>query len=212
MDNFIYPHQFHFIKLQTKTMVSARSNSTDADVIHAVKEMAIERINHLLPNLTTEQEDILMGIDQVKDKENMEQYLQQIKQHVIPFPTINDKQVQKTFPKVKKLQTPDLEQMDRKETVYLRWYDKGSAKTYMLILKDAKLIGIQGYLESSLHKGICTICNELGEVALFTSEKKGQMRGMYTKKGNYICKDPVICNQNITDVQPLHSFVEHLKA
>ncbi|MGP4040795.1 FusB/FusC family EF-G-binding protein [Gracilibacillus sp. D59] len=212
MDNFIYPHQFHYIKLHAKTMVSARSNSTDTNVIQAVKEMAIERIKQLLPNLTKEQEDTLMKIDQVKDKEEMEQFLQQLKQHVIPFPTISDKQIQKAFPKVKKLQTPDFEQMDRKETVYLRWFDKGSAKTYMLLLKDNKLTGIQGYLENSQHKGICTICNGLGEVALFTSEKKGQMRGTYSKKGNYICKDPVTCNQNITDIQPLHTFVEHLKA
>ncbi|WP_208591147.1 FusB/FusC family EF-G-binding protein [Gracilibacillus suaedae] len=208
MEAFIYPHQFHHIKQQAKRVVNAQSHSNDQQVIAAVKEIAIEALEKQLPD----QQETLSSIRTMKAKEDIEPFLEQVKQYVIPFPMVSDKQIQKAFPKAKKLQIPDLGQIDRKETVYLRWYDKGSAKTYMLIPKENKLIGIQGYLEISQHKGICTICNGLGDVSLFTTEKKGQIRGTYSKKGNYICKDPVTCNQNITNIELLHQFMDHLKA
>ncbi|MFD2655816.1 FusB/FusC family EF-G-binding protein [Gracilibacillus thailandensis] len=208
MEAFIHPHQFHHIKQQAKRVVSAQSHSNDQQVIAAVKEIAMEALEKQLPD----QQETLTAIRTMKAKEDMEPFLEQVKQYVIPFPMVSDKQIQKAFPKAKKLQIPDLEQIDRKETVYLRWYDKGSGKTYMLIPKENKLIGIQGYLESTQHKGICTICNGLEDVSLFTTARKGQIRGTYSKKGNYICKDPVTCNRNITNIDPLHQFMEHLKA
>ncbi len=212
MDAFIHPHQFHHMKQQAKRVVSAQSHSNDQQVIAAVKEIAFEELEKQLPDIEVDQHETLSSIRTMKAKEDIDPFLEQVKQYVIPFPMVSDKQIQKAFPKAKKLLIPDLEQIDRKETVYLRWYDKGSGKTYMLIPKENKLIGIQGYLETSQHKGICKICNGLEVVSLFTTEKKGQMRGTYSKKGNYMCKDPVICNQNITNINPLHQFVEHLKA
>ncbi|MGN8648025.1 FusB/FusC family EF-G-binding protein [Gracilibacillus sp. HCP3S3_G5_1] len=211
MEAFIQPYQFNHMKQQAKKIVSAQSSSSDKDVIQAVKEIAVEELEKQLHDITEEQKQTLSSLQTIKDKEDIALFIQQIKQYVIPFPMVSGNQIQKAFPKVRKLQMPELDQIDRKETVYLRWYDLGSGKTYMLIPKESKLIGIQGYLETSQQKGICTICNGLGDVALFTSEKKGQMRGTYTKRGNYICKDPVDCNQQIIDIQPLHNFIAHLK-
>ncbi|MDX8046745.1 FusB/FusC family EF-G-binding protein [Gracilibacillus sp. S3-1-1] len=212
MDAFIQPHQYHYIKQQVKKIVSAQANSNDSQVIQAVKEIAMEELEKQLDHLSEEQKEILSAIQTMKDREDIDPFLQQLKQYVISFPLISEKQLQKAFPKVKKLKMPDLEPFDRKETVYLRWDDVSLNKTFMLIPKDEKLIGVQGQLDTTQQKGICSLCNGLENVSLFTSAKKGQMRGTYSKRGNYICKDPISCNQNIATLQLLHNFIDRLQA
>ncbi|WP_058306219.1 FusB/FusC family EF-G-binding protein [Gracilibacillus massiliensis] len=211
MQEFIYPHQFHLIKQQLKTIIYAKDSSIDLNVVDAVREMALERIYNELINLTDDQKNTLEPIQHIGDKEEMETCLFSLKKQVIPFPKISQPIVEKAFPKAKKLKAPDIENIDLKETVYLRWYDKGSNKTYMLIPNEEKLVSIQGVLEPTQHKGICSICNGLEEVSLFTSEKKGRIRGTYSKTGNYICKDSEVCNLNISTLEHLYFFIDHLQ-
>ncbi|UOQ49073.1 FusB/FusC family EF-G-binding protein [Gracilibacillus caseinilyticus] len=212
MESFLYPDQYHHIEQQLYRSVSAHAISIDQDVIQAVQEMAQEEIERTVRLASPEQKQLLANLSAIQDQEDMQRFLQQLKQHVIPFPLVSDKQLEKAFPKIKKLHTPDIDQLDRKEMVYWRWVDKGSGKTCMLIPKEGKFTGIEGYQELSQQKGVCSICNGLEEVSLFTVKKKGQMRGMYSKKGNYICKDPDICNKNITNIEYLYAFVDKLNA
>ncbi|SER62051.1 FBP C-terminal treble-clef zinc-finger [Gracilibacillus ureilyticus] len=211
MEAFIQADQFNYIKEQARTIGQAKANSTDKGVVNAVREMSIERTMNLFDELTDEQKQVLIKMESIQDREDYESFLQYVKQFVIPFPLVSEKTVEKAFPKVKKLKQPDLNLVDLKETVYLRWEDLGTNRTYMLIPKENKLAGISGFLEPSAHKGICSICNGLEEVSLFTIEKKGKMRGTYSKKGNYICKDSAVCNHNLKSKDKLHDFLENLK-
>ncbi|SHN26549.1 FusB/FusC family EF-G-binding protein [Gracilibacillus kekensis] len=211
MHEFIYPHQFHLIKQQLKTIVYAKDSSTDLNVVEAVREMALERIYNAFINLTDDQKNTLEPIHHISNKEEMETCLYSLKKQVIPFPKISQQMVEKAFPKAKKLKAPAMENIDLRETVYLRWYDKGSNKTYMLAPNEEKLVSLQGFLEPTQHKGICSICNGLEEVSLFTAERKGRIRGTYSKSGNYICKDSEVCNQNISTLEHLYFFIDHIK-
>ncbi|MFC4401721.1 FusB/FusC family EF-G-binding protein [Gracilibacillus xinjiangensis] len=211
MESFIQVEQFHFIREQASTIIQAKVNSTDLGVTQAVREMAMENTRSIFTDLSEDQEQLLREIDQIQDKEDLESFLHQLKQYVIPFPLVSEKMIEKAFPKVKKLKQPDLSAYDLKETVYLRWEDLGTSKTYMLMPRQGKLVGVSGFLETSIHKGICSICNGLEEVALFTIEKKGTMRGTYSKKGNYICKDAAVCNQNLKSIDKLLAFLKYLQ-
>ncbi|KAB8129913.1 elongation factor G-binding protein [Gracilibacillus oryzae] len=211
MEAFIHADHYHFIQEQGRSIVQAKVQSTDKGVVQAVREMALEKIANKLSDLNDEQKQLLIDMKLIEDKEGLESFLGKLKPYVIPFPAVSEKTVEKAFPKVKKLKQPDLEDYDLQETVYLRWEDLGTNRTYMLIPKQGKLVGVSGFLETSVHKGICTICGGLSEVSLFTVEKKGRIRGTYSKKGNYICKDESACNHNIKDIDKLHAFLDNLQ-
>lgn len=211
MEAFLTVDQFHLIRKQAKAIVNALSTTTDKHVQDAAKTMAYEKATENLESITSEQKDRIDHILQLKNKEDMEEYLLSLKEHVIPFPEISEQRIRMLFPKIKKLKAPDLSELDFKETVYLRWFDKGLNKSFLIVPFKDKFIGVQGYLETTQHKGICSICNGLEEVSLFTSEKKGKIRGTYSKKGNYICKDPAVCNGHLSDRKQLNQFIENLK-
>ena len=46
---------------------------------------------------------------------------------------------------------------------------------------------------------------------MFLVEIKGDIPGTFVKKGNYICKDAVVYNQNMKSLDKLQDFIERLK-
>ncbi len=43
------------------------------------------------------------------------------------------------------------------------------------------------------------------------SETKGAVLGTFTKRGNYICRDSLKCNENMISLQKLEEFIKLLK-
>lgn len=210
MEPFIRVDQYNFIKLQVRNLVNGHSTSNDDGVRNTIKSMAVERVLALFPDMTEEQVQLLEPISEIDDKEKAEHFLLPLKQYVIPF-NYTEARVAKLFPKVKKLKAPTVKDLDLQKICYLSWMDYSTNKKFIVMNSNGKQIGVYGSFEPISQKGICMICNGYEEVGLFLTEKKGQVQGTYSKKGNYICKDSETCNQNITSLDYLEGFINVVK-
>lgn len=210
MKPFIRTDQYNFIRVQTRKLVNGHSTAKDADVIKALEAMVLENILAMFLDLTEDQKQLIMPVVEIHDKEMAEKYLANMKKYVIPF-SASEPAVRKLFPKVKKLSVPHLDKIDLRDIVYLSWFDNSTIKKYIVLSYDNKLSGIYGSFTGANQKGICSLCNGLGEVGMFLAEIKGKDQGTFTKRGNYICSDSQKCNENLTSLEKLTDFVEHLK-
>ncbi|BAQ11851.1 hypothetical protein OXB_3382 [Bacillus sp. OxB-1] len=211
MEPFIQSAQFNFIKFQIKNLVYGHASAKDAGVIRALESLTVEKVIGLFGELTDEQRQVLEPISEIREPLEADQYLIQLKRYVLPFPSVEEKEIRKLFSKVKKLTIPVLDKLDLQEISYLGWNDTGSNKKYIVVPQDEKLIGIQGTFQRSTKKGICAICNGHEEVGMFTAGTRRSGQDTYTKRGNYICVDSMACNENLTDLTKLHDFIQLLQ-
>ena len=212
MDPFIRNDQFNFIKKQGQALINGHSTVNDQRVLNALKSITSEKISNLFENLNEEQKQLLYPIIEIKEKADAEAFLEQIKPFVIPFKEVTEQTIKKLFPKVKKLKTPSLENIDFREISYLGWLDKGSNKKFLIVEHHGKLVGIIGDYTLSSKKGICALCNRTEEIGMFTSAVKGATQDAYIKRGNYICQDSQKCNHNLISLEKLNDFVNLIKA
>ena len=139
-------------------------------------------------------------------------YLDELKETVLPFKEPSTPQVTKVFRKVKKLKIPEWENMDLRNNTYVGWNDAGTQKKFILAYRENKLIGVHGTLSPTIVKGVCSICQTITNVSMFLATTKSGGDGTYTKKGNYICHDSDTCNQQLTQPEYLEAFMENVKA
>ncbi|KKI94127.1 ferrous iron transporter A [Bacillus sp. SA1-12] len=210
MEPFIKSYQFHFIKKQTQILLNGQVSTKDPNVLYALQLLAIEKVFELFPDIDKEQEQILNFIQSIKEREQAETFLLELKPYVIPFKDINDKFLKNLFPKVKKLKLPNLEIIDFREISYLGWTDQASERKYLVFVKENKFVGIKGAFKNSNKKGICSLCNSLGQIGMFITESKPSVKGTYINKGRYICQDSMECNQKIINEEKLIEFIEHM--
>ncbi|MRG87181.1 FusB/FusC family EF-G-binding protein [Salinibacillus xinjiangensis] len=209
MESFIRVDQYNFIKSQAQALINGHATAKDEDVLDALKSLVIEKITKAFEELTTEQEDLINPIVNIEDKEQGELFVAELKPYVIPF-NATEQGIQKLFPKVKKLKVPSLDELDLKEVTYLSWIDHSANKKFIVTRLKGKLVGIQGSFETTSHKGFCAICNGHESVSMFLAKEKGKVQGTFTKRGNYICRDSEVCNQNLTSLDKLQEFIERL--
>lgn len=207
MESFIRTDQFNFIKSQTKNLINGHSTAKDQGVIHALKELANERVTGLFAELNEEQRQLLEPIVHVEDRETADHYLAQVKPNVIPFQELTETMIKRLFPKVKKLKVPVLDELDFKKISYLGWNDGGSNKKFIITPINGKLVGIYGTFKSTHKKSICALCNGNEEVGLFTAELIRPGKDAYMTRGNYICHDSQTCNDNVIQLDKLHTFI-----
>lgn len=212
MHPFIRNDQFNFIKNQGQALINGHSTVNDQRVLNALKSLTSEKVSSLFENLNEEQKQLLHPIIEIKEKADAEALLEQIKPFVIPFKEVTEQTIKKLFPKVKKLKTPSLEDIDFREISYLGWLDKGSNKKFLIVEYHNKLVGILGDYTNSNKKGICALCNCIEEIGMFTSAVKGATQDAYIKRGNYICRDSQKCNRNLMSLDKLNEFVNLIKA
>lgn len=172
MEPFIRNDQYQFIKQEAKRLANAHHTINDASVLEAMRSLAVQKVLKRFSTISEDQEEMLMQIVSIKDKDRAELFWLKLKPYVIPFPEITEQSLQKVFPKVKKLKAPILNRVDLRETSYMRWYDPSSNKTYMITRKNGKMMGVRGTMQSEGIKNVCTICNGHEDVALFMSESK----------------------------------------
>lgn len=211
MEPFIKNDQFNFIKAQTKILINGHSNANDPGVMKALKAVTLERVISHVPDIDLEQRDLLEPIVTIKDKQEAEIFLAKLKPFVVPFREVSEKTLHKLFPKVKKLKLPNLENIDLSEVTYLGWNDIGQERKYIVTELDGKLAGIRGTFKNHSQKGICTICKSIEKIGMFMTESKAAANGTFKNRGNYICQDSQVCNQNLTSEEKLREFIEHLR-
>jgi Elongation factor G-binding protein, N-terminal/FBP C-terminal treble-clef zinc-finger len=211
MEAFIRNNQYNFIKQQAYHLANGHTAANDRGVIQALKALAIEKISSVCGELSQEQQSLIDMILTVENREDVELFLLKLNPYVISYPEITQQTVKKLFPKAKKLKLPKMSDVNLKETTYLSWEDSGTTKRYLIAQYENKLVGVDGTFQPLHKKGMCALCNKYEEVGMFLHEKKGEVLGTFVKRGNYICKDSVVCNQNITSVQKLHDFINLLR-
>ncbi|MBS2967929.1 FusB/FusC family EF-G-binding protein [Metabacillus sp. KIGAM252] len=209
MEPFIRTDQYHYIKSQAQNLVNGHATANDQGVLKAVRELARENVLNLM-ELNEEQQELLLPITEIKERGDAELFTAAVKSYVIPFPELTEAAIKRTFPKAKKLKAPAMEELDLKELTYLSWIDKGSDKMFIIAPYKGKLKGLQGTYDRFHKKGICTICHGYEEIGMFMTEIKGKVQGTFVKRGNYICRDSLNCNQNLTSLDRLEDLFELL--
>ena len=208
---FMNVEQYQFVKKQAKKILNANTTSKDQNVILAIQGLVQEEINNKLTFDDIEQQLILQPIFTVQTKEQLEQFLNSLKQYVKPFNVPTDTQLKKLFPKDKKVKLPKLDGTDLSELTYLSWFDAGTNRKYIVYYEEGMLKGVRGVFDHSEKKGICSLCNQHAKVGLLLVSKSGTQLGTYTKKGNYICENSEFCNEGLTDFSRLKGFVDNLQ-
>lgn len=208
MEHFMNVEQYQFLKKQAKKIASAYSNTKDERIIQAIQALVMEDINEKIVDLDEDSLPILKPIATIQTKEQLEDFIRKIKVYVAPFDKLTEKELKKLFPKDKKLKVPDLKNIDWTEISYLSWLDSGTNRKYIVFRTDNGIKSIRGSFSQSNKKGICTICNQHQTVGMFMSSKKGRAVGTYVKRGNYICVDSTVCNENLSDFKRLTDFIE----
>ncbi|MFD1020859.1 FusB/FusC family EF-G-binding protein [Thalassobacillus hwangdonensis] len=210
MEAFIHHAQYNFIREQGRKLVGAYVTSQDSAVLEAIESLVEDDVLSEFPNRTEDQQRLLLSIKNMNTKEDLDIYLEMLKAYVHPW-KISEKKIEKLFPKVKKLNVPEVDEMDLRNYSYLSWIDQGSRKKFIVSEENGELIGVQGTFTPSNKDGICNICQEHESLGLFLTEKKGKELGTYSKKGNYICKDSERCNDNLTNLDGLQEFIERVQ-
>jgi Elongation factor G-binding protein, N-terminal/FBP C-terminal treble-clef zinc-finger len=211
MDAFIRNDQYNFISYQTQVLINGYATVNDPGVLQALRALVRDKVMDLFEELGTQEQDMIEKITDIKDSDHAEDFLEALREYVIPFQTVNETGLKKMFPKVKKLRIPDLKEFDFKAISYLGWNDFGQESKYIVAEVNGMLKGLKGTFKNSSIKGLCTICHSFSEVGLFVSQSKKSSQGTFVKKGNYICRDSKECNGKLKDLDKLDDFIERVK-
>lgn len=203
----IQPYEYNYVKKQITNLIDIYKTVNDKQTIMTSQEITTIAIKPILGEELHEQIRIAY-LDVTLTNAKALKIFDTLKEHVLPYEESSDKQIEKSFKKVKKLKFPDWVNYDLKETNYLAWDDIGTQRKYINFYQQNKLVGFYGVMSPSVIKNVCSICHNIDNVAMFMSTTKSSGDGTYTKKGNYICKDSKKCNQNMQSLDYLYQFYE----
>lgn len=208
----IQPHDFNAIKFNIYHLIGAYTSVNDPRVLKVLQAETETFIRNQLTGddkLVDELLSNVMNSQLTKDRVNRE--LAKFKPYVDSFPVLTTTQLTKLFKKVKKINEPNWNDYDLTEHTFLGWNDTGNQKKYLVLPYNKKLVGVVGDFDSAPLNGLCAICHEMGTVSMFTATVKSRGKnGNYTKRGNLICRDSILCNQNMTEITNLAKFSESI--
>ncbi|EFM10697.1 Fibronectin-binding family protein [Paenibacillus curdlanolyticus YK9] len=211
---FIRNHQYNFMKKHVDKLQKACQAATDPKVVEAIRSSAIFEILEQFPSAADSQKALVDRIAELRSAEDCRKYLSELEPYMLEFPRIPEKQIQKLFPKVKKLKAPDLASIDYRYVTYLSWIDIATNKLFMVYNRDGQWIGIEGRNTPTNKKGYCCLCNRSGELSLVTAITKTKPANAspdyYKAVGNYMCTNSEACNKNISDETNLERFIHHV--
>ncbi|MFL9651286.1 FusB/FusC family EF-G-binding protein [Exiguobacterium chiriqhucha] len=210
LERFIENHQFNFIQEQVEIIRDSRKKSLPASVLQAVIDLANAKIAYLFPDATPSQLT-MMDVSTLKTDESYDVFIEGLRPHVRSFPQVTEPQVKKMFPKQKKLRLPDATSFNVNRMSYMSWNDLRSNRKYIVCEKDHQLMGIELKASSNAKKNICAFCNQFAEVSYcvtITKAKQAKNPDYYKAIGTYICTDSASCNENMTNLDALMTFVE----
>lgn len=209
---FIRNHQYNLIKKQADIFLRALRTTADPKVLDSVRFSTESKIVELFPNITDIQKQMLERISTLATAEDFQKYLSALEPYLVEFPQVTDKQIQKLFPKNKKLKIPDLLMIDNRYVTYLGWMDISTNKLFIVYYLNGQFIGVEGRYTPLNKKGYCFLCNRHEELALFSviSKKRPAKSSpdYYKAVSNYLCMNSHECNKNITDLSSLEKFID----
>jgi Elongation factor G-binding protein, N-terminal/FBP C-terminal treble-clef zinc-finger len=214
-ERFIRNHQFNFIKKQSDHVQRAHHTVSDQKVLEAVIFQCEAKIMELFPESNEDQRKVLQPITTCRTAQDFTEFLKNVSACTIDFPTITDAQIKRLFPKSKKLKLPNLATIELSKLTYLGWIDIATSKIYYVYPKNGQFVGVEGRFTPVNKKNLCSLCQTHGEVALvsaITKAKSSISPDYYKAIGNYMCVDMEQCNQKITDVSNLESFIDRVNS
>ncbi|MCZ8511932.1 FusB/FusC family EF-G-binding protein [Paenibacillus filicis] len=210
---FIRNHQYNLIKKQVGLLQNACNTVSDPKVVESVRYSAQSKIIEAFPDTTELQKQTLEQIAALRTPGEFQNYLHSLEPYMAPFSELTGKQLNKLFPKIKKLKAPDLTAIDYRYVTYVGWVDIATNRLFLVYHLNGQFVGIEGRYTPT-NKGVCFLCNRHEDVALFTAVSKSKPANAspdyYKAIGNYLCVNSDVCNKNITDVTALERFVQEV--
>ncbi|WP_334071308.1 MULTISPECIES: FusB/FusC family EF-G-binding protein [Paenibacillus] len=206
---FIRNHQFNIIKKQAEFLQNTLRTVADRRVLETVRYRAAANIVEAFPYLSEEQKKRLEQISTFETAFEFQRYLNELEPYLEPYPPITLKQIQKLFPKNKKLKVPDLNSVDFRYVTYLSWVDIATSRLFIVYPFEDRFIGVEGRITPINKKGYCLFCNRQHELAFFSVRTKSPHASPdnISAVGHYVCMDNQGCNQSITDTGSLEKFI-----
>ncbi|MFD0695757.1 FusB/FusC family EF-G-binding protein [Paenibacillus sp. GCM10027628] len=209
---FIRNHQYNDIKKQVGIRQNALRTIADPKVLESVRYSTESKIIELFPDITDVQKQMLERISALETAEDFQKYVRELEPYLVEFPQITAKQIQKLFPKNKKLKIPDLSEIDNRYVTYLSWTDISTNKLFMVYHVNGQFVGVEGRYTPTNKKSFCFVCNRYEELALFSAISKKRPANSspdyYKAVGNYLCMNSQECNKNIADTSSLERFID----
>ncbi|WP_416235491.1 FusB/FusC family EF-G-binding protein [Paenibacillus campi] len=206
---FIQNHQLNVIRKQADFLLKTMRSVADRKVLATVRDTAINHVVDAFGELNAEQYELLEKLSSYEAAHELQQYIDQLDRYVVPFPDVSLKQIQKLFPKTKKLKVPNLDTIDWMHTTYLRWVDIATNRLYIIYPYEGKLVGIEGQITPMNKNGFCMFCHRNEELGFFNVKtKKGSSPDNFSAVGQYVCMDNEACNHNITNPFALERFIQ----
>lgn len=209
---YIRNHQYNEIKKQAGILQNALRTIADPKVLESVRNGTESKIVEMFLDVPAIQMQMLESISKLQTAEDFQKYLRDLEPYLVEFPQITAKQIQKLFPKNKKLKIPDLSAIDYRYVTYLSWTDISTNKLFVVYHLNGQFIGIESKYTPTNKKSYCFLCNRYEELAFFsakTQKKPANASPDYYKAiGNYLCLNSHECNKNITDITSLEKFID----
>ncbi|MGP0586661.1 FusB/FusC family EF-G-binding protein [Paenibacillus timonensis] len=206
---FIRNHQYNVIKKQAEFLQKTLRTVSDRSVLETVRFSTTTKIAEAFPILTEDQKQMLGQLASLETDQDFQRYLGAFEAYMEPFPPITVKQVEKLFPKNKKLKVPDLSSIDFRYVTYLSWVDIATNKLFLVYPHEGRLLGIEGRITPTNKKGYCLFCNRHQELAFFSVKTKSANASPdnFSMYGHYVCLENQSCNRSITDTGALEKFL-----
>lgn len=206
---FIRNHQLNVIKKQTDFLQNTLRTVADRRVLETVRYTAAATAVNAFSELTAEQRQMLEQISSFESGYDFQRFLDSLEPLMVPYPDITLKQIQKLFPKTKKLRVPDLNTIDFRYVTYLSWVDIAANKLFIVYPYEGQFIGIEGRLIPTNKKGYCLFCNRHQELAFLSVSTKPvhASQDNIASVGQYVCMDNHACNHSITSTEALEKFI-----
>lgn len=166
---FIRNHQYNFIKNQADSVLYAIRTVGDQRILESVRFSAQTKVAELFPDVTDNRKTTLESISDLKTANDFQNYLKALEPYLIEFPSITEKQIQKLFPKNKKLKLPDLAQIDFRCVSYLSWIDISTNKMFIVYDIDGQFVGVEGRYTATNKKSYCFVCSKYEKLVLFSA-------------------------------------------
>jgi len=204
---FIYNHQFNYIQKQADFLLKTLRSVVDRKVLETVRYTVGTNAVSVFDELTPEQKQLLEQLSTYETVHELQTYLNRLESYLIPYPQISAKQIQKLFPKAKKLKVPDLESIDYTHTTYLRWTDIATSRLFIVYPYEGRFLGIEGRITATNKKGYCMFCHRHQELGFFNVKTKAHSPDNFSSIAQYVCMDNTACNHSITDTSMLEKFL-----
>jgi hypothetical protein len=141
---FIRNDQYNFIRNQADSVLRALRSVGDPKILESVRFGAQAKVEELFPDVKDNRKALLESIADLKTADDFHNYLQALEPYRAGFPPITGKQIQKLFPKNKKLKLPDLTQTDFRRVSYLSWTDISTNKMFIVYHNGGQFVGVEG--------------------------------------------------------------------